>query len=134
MTNPRDRTDDPVHEPDDFGGAASPGPSLVARIDRSVAADTVDVEAGGSPSDPLTTPIPDRQETGRGFPLVEGSESAPRTGRVDAAGADYGSDPNRDRIGQAAAGGPPISVGGALEPPSGEDVPGSTSERIADED
>lgn len=116
---------DPIHEPGEFGGAASPEPSLTARIDRSTAADEADAEAGGAAADPTTTPVPDRQETGREAPLVEGSESAARSGRVDAAGADYGPDPRRDRIGRAAAGGPVGSVGGALGPPPDEDVPGS---------
>jgi hypothetical protein len=128
MTKP-DRTDDPVHDPQDFGGAASPEASLAARIDRSTAAGEVDREAGGSAADPITTPVPDRQETGVEAPLVEGHETAPRSGRVDAAGADYGSDPYRDRIGAAASGRAPAgSIGGALEPPPGEDVPGSTTE------
>jgi hypothetical protein len=112
--------DDPVHDPDDFGGAASPDASLAARIDRSSAADAIDPLSAGTVADPATTPVPDRQETGPESPLVEGSESSARTGRVDAAGADYGSDPNRDRIGRAASGGVPTSVGGSLEPPPGE--------------
>lgn len=116
---------DPVHDSDEFGGAASPEPSLVARIDRSAAAGAADPEAGGAPADPVTTPVPDRQETGREAPLVEGPETAPRTGRVDAAGADYGPDADRDRVGRAASGGPAGSVGGALEPPLDEDAPGS---------
>jgi hypothetical protein len=129
MTKPPDRTDDPVHDPDDFGGASSPEPSLETRMHRSTAADRRDALAGGAAADPLTTPVPDRQETGIEAPLVEGSEAAPRSGRVDAAGAGYGSDPHRDRIGAAASGEAPTgSVGGALEPPPGEDVPGSTTE------
>ncbi|HET7026635.1 MAG TPA: hypothetical protein VFI28_02975 [Candidatus Limnocylindrales bacterium] len=134
MTKPPDRTDDPVHDADDFGGASSPEPSLVARIDRGTVADRHDTLAGGTAADPLTTPVPDRQETGVEAPLVEGSESAPRSGRADAAGADYGSDPHRDRIGAAASGGAPAgSVDGALEPPPGEDVPGSTTEEFGGE-
>jgi len=110
------------------GGASGPEPSLAARIDRSTAADAVDREAGGSAADPVTTPVPDRQETGAEAPLAEGPEAAPRSGRVDAAGADYGSDPNRERIGAAAADAAPAgSVGGALEAPPDEDVPGSTT-------
>jgi hypothetical protein len=124
---------DPIHGSDEFGGAASPEPSLAARIDRSTAGDEVDPLDGGSASDPVTTPVPDRQETGREQPLVEGPETAPRTGRVDAAGADYGPDPNRTRIGEAAEGGVPTSVGGALEPPPGEDVPSSTTAEESDE-
>jgi hypothetical protein len=134
MTKPPDRTDDPVHDPDDFGGASSPEPSLEARIDRSTAADRHDALAGGAAADPLTTPVPDRQETGVEAPLVEGSEAAPRSGRVDAAGADYGPDPHRDRIGAAASGGAPTeSVGGALEPPPRGDVAGSTTEEAGGE-
>jgi hypothetical protein len=126
MTNERPDSD-PIHEPNDFGGAAAPDASLAARIDRSTAADRIDPLASGTPVDPTTTPVPDRQETGPESPLVEGRESAPRSGRVDAAGATFGPDADRVRIGQAAAGGPPSSVGGALEPPPGEGEPGSLS-------
>ncbi|HEU4671699.1 MAG TPA: hypothetical protein VFS32_02255 [Candidatus Limnocylindrales bacterium] len=122
MTDDADR--DPLRHPAEFRGAASPEPSLAARMDRSTAADAVDAAAGGSAADPVTTPVPDRQETGREAPLVEGPETAPRTGRVDAAGADYGPDADRDRVGRAASGGPTGSIGGALERPPGEDLPG----------
>ena len=134
MTKPLDPTDDPVHDADDFGGASSPEPSLVARIDRATAADRHNALAGGTAADPLTTPVPDRQETAVEAPLVEGPESAPRSGRVDAAGADYGSDPHRDRIGAAASGSAPAgSVGGALEPPPGEVAPGSMTKESGGE-
>ncbi len=118
---------DPVAEPEDFGGAASPDASLVARIDRSTVADQVDPLVSNAASGTRTTPVPDREETSVTAPLVEGSEAAPRSGRVDAAAATFGPDADRRRIGAAAAGAPPTSVGGALEPPPGEDVAGSRS-------
>jgi hypothetical protein len=111
---------DPNADDDDFGGAASPDASLAARIDRSSAADTVDPLAGGSAADPLTTPVPAREETGSPD-LHEGPEAAPRTGRVDAAGATFGPDADRTRIGGAASGQTPTeSVGGAMGTPGAQ--------------
>jgi hypothetical protein len=121
MTDDRpEHETDPIADQDDFGGAASPDASLAARIDRSSAADSIDPLAGGSPADPLTTPVPAREETGSPA-LHEGPAAAPRTGRVDAAGATFGPDADRNRIGGAASGETPTeSVGGAMGTPDAE--------------
>jgi hypothetical protein len=105
-------------------GASSPDASLAARIDRTTAADRFDPLSPGDAADPVTTPVPDRQETGPEQALVEGPEASPRTGRVDAAGGTFGPDADRNRIGAAASGEAPAgSVDGALEPPPEEPQP-----------
>jgi hypothetical protein len=71
---------------EDEEGASAPEPSLAARIAAS----------------------------GRTNRTTSGSVDHPSTGRVDESGATYGSDPQADRVGDAAAGSPPTSVGGTM--------------------
>ncbi len=123
MTDPKTpaRTRSPS---DDGSGADAPTASLAARIARNdpERREALRDRASRGPADPPTTPIPDRQDTGAGRGLTEGSETAPRSGRVDAAGATYGPDRERRRIGTTAAGEAPTeSVGGAMD--DGTDEP-----------
>jgi hypothetical protein len=105
----------------DDAGASEPSPSLAARIDRS-AVEGRELEELGTVPASATTPVTDRQNTGSESRLAEGDETAPRDGRVDAAGATFGPDPERQRIGATAAGGTPTeSVGAALGTPADAD-------------
>jgi hypothetical protein len=96
-------------------GASAPEPSLVARVSRS----TEEIPAAGR----LGEQAPPDEEAGSQDAAREGDPRAPRTGRVDAAAATFGPDPERDRMTDA-ANGTAIDTEGATADAPDEDEPG----------